>query len=233
MGKTDQQMVKRYKIFLPVRSGSERVLGKNTRNFAGNDYGLLGVRLKALLPLGFPIVVSTDDTTVIEIINEIDNSLIKLDLRPKSLCLSSTKVNDLIHYVGELFDIGDTVIWCHVTAPFLKTQTYRDAISEYENNSFTDSLMTVSRIQQFIWDPDTRQCINNPQGKEKWPRTQDLKPYYEINHAFYINSVENYRRYTDRIGVNPFLFELNRIESFDIDWEDDFILAERLFRALK
>ena len=81
-----------------------------------------------------------------------------------------------------------------------------------------DSLLSVSKIQQFLWSKKENRCINFDRSLVKWPRTQDLSPLYEINHAFYINSRENYLKLHDRIGESPLLFELDRIHSFDIDW---------------
>lgn len=90
----------------------------------------------------------------------------------------------------------------------------------------------MTKIQQFLWSKENNICINHDRSIVKWPRTQDLKPLYEINHAFYINSKENYYKYRDRIGELPFLYELDKIHSFDIDWEDDFKLAEMIYTQL-
>ncbi|WP_278252789.1 hypothetical protein [Alteromonas sp. 5E99-2] len=34
----------------------------------------------------------------------------------------------------------------------------------------------------------------------------------------------------DRVGNNPFLFEMNSMESTDVDWEEDFTIAEILYK---
>jgi hypothetical protein len=59
-----------------------------------------------------------------------------------------------------------------------------------------------------------------------------LKVLYEINHAFYINSIVNYIKLKDRIGAKPYYFELDKLQSFDIDWEEDFRIAEKIFNAV-
>ncbi|KHL68550.1 acylneuraminate cytidylyltransferase [Pseudomonas flexibilis] len=41
-------------------------------------------------------------------------------------------------------------------------------------------------------------------------------------------SAEIYRDQDDRIGVNPFLYSLDKIVSHDIDWPEDFYMAEAL-----
>jgi N-acylneuraminate cytidylyltransferase len=127
---------------------------------------------------------------------------------------------------------SEHVFWVHATAPFVTASDYNAALERYwkilESDAY-DSLISVTKIQQFLWDADTKECINHDRSKLKWPRTQDLKPLYEINHAFYINSVENYLKHHDRIGLKPDLFILDKIKSFDIDWEDDFQIAEIIY----
>ena len=63
-------------------------------------------------------------------------------------------------------------------------------------------------------------------GKEKWPRTQDLKDFFEVDSAIFLSSRKNYLKFKDRIGNNPYIYELNGFKSFDIDWPEDFHLAE-------
>jgi CMP-N-acetylneuraminic acid synthetase len=53
---------------------------------------------------------------------------------------------------------------------------------------------------------------------------------FEVNSAIFISSRENYIKLEDRIGAKPFLFEMDRTDSLDIDYEDDFMLAESIFR---
>ena len=57
-------------------------------------------------------------------------------------------------------------------------------------------------------------------------RTQDLKPLYEENSNFYIFSKESFMKTKARIGGKPFLYEMNHLESKDIDTEEDFFLTE-------
>jgi len=221
-------------FFLPTRKGSERVLDKNTREFAGQVGGLLTIKIKQLLEVDRikKIIISTNDESTIKIANSFRNAKIKIVERPEELCLSSTSIEDFINYIPTITN-AEHIFWVHTTSPFVDANNYNDALDTYikvviENNEF-DSLLSVTKIQQFLWDATENKCINHDRSKIKWPRTQDLKPIYEINHAFYINSRFNYVKNRDRIGQKPFLFEMAKIKSFDIDWEDDFELAEKIF----
>tara|TARA_B100000795_G_scaffold234805_1_gene194152 strand:+ start:20518 stop:21207 length:690 start_codon:yes stop_codon:yes gene_type:complete len=219
-------------FFLPCRSGSERVIDKNTKDFAGINGGLLFLKLKQLLELKYTIniILSTNDNKVIEIGKSFNDSRITIDERPESLCLSSTKVKDLINYVPKIVKTSH-VFWLHVTTPFVGPEIYEDAISKYflKLEEGFDSIMSVSKCNSFLWDSEKRETINFDRN-HGYPRTQDLKGLYEINHAFYAMSIKNYLRFKDRIGTNPYLYQLSKVNGFDIDEEDDFKISEQIFK---
>lgn len=226
--------MKKYSFFLPTRKGSERVANKNTRTFAGLKGGILKIKLQQLMQIERvqSIVISTNDPDTIDIARSFNSSRIKIIERPEHLCLSSTVIEDFINYIPSIVD-AEHIFWVHATAPFANEDVLNEALDCYEekvlNDNEYDSLLSVTKIQQFLWSAVKNDCINHDRTKIKWPRTQDLVPLYEINHAFYINSKENYLKYHDRIGKHPFLYELNKVQSFDIDWEDDFVMAEAIY----
>ncbi|WP_336834257.1 cytidylyltransferase domain-containing protein [Sphingobacterium siyangense] len=222
-------------FFLPTRKGSERVINKNTRQFAGMDGGILRVKIKQLLEIAnIPIIISTNDPETIKVAGSFNNSRIVIIERPERLCLSSTIIEDFIDYIPTVVSAAH-ICWVHATAPFVGKSIYEDAIEKYFEilrGAKYDSLLSVNKIQQFLWDEETGEVVNHDRSTVKWPRTQDLKPLYEINHAFYINSRENYLALHDRIGARPYLFELNKLASFDIDWDDDFKVAELIYESI-
>ena len=220
------------KAFLPMRKGSERVISKNTRDFAGVKGGLAFIKLSQLInvPEITTIIVSTDDEKVKEIAKSFVSSKIVIDDRPVQLATSSTSTDDLIEYVPSLISEGP-VLWTHVTSPFIGTNDYSQAIQIYfENLHKNDSLMSVTQIQKFIWDDFGP--INYDLSKEKWPRTQTLTPLYDINSGIFLTDVEVYKSQHNRIGINPFLLKQDTKVALDIDWEDDFYLAEALWIKL-
>jgi len=94
-----------------------------------------------------------------------------------------------------------------------------------------DSLITVTRLQKFIW----RQSgpVNYDNTIEKWPRSQDLEPLFEINHGAYVLPFSVMKSFGDRIGAQPYFYELSEDIARDIDWEDQFVhLEEELDRRL-
>ncbi len=218
--------------FLPCRAGSERIRNKNTRQFAGIDGGLLKIKLDQLVKCRLidKILLSTDDQRVIDISKQFGNK-IKVDIRPTELATSDSKTDDLIRYVSTVIS-EPHILWTHVTSPFTDESLYTRAVKDYFrvlNAGEYDSLVSVTAIRTHIWDK-RGQPVNYDRGKMKWPRSQQVNPLFEVNSAIFINSRENYVKLEDRIGLNPYLFEMDQIESLDIDYKDDFLLAESIFR---
>jgi N-acylneuraminate cytidylyltransferase len=230
----DCRMTK-YAFFLPTRKGSERVKNKNTRPFAGIEGGITRVKLQQLLAVDrvSDIYISTNDEETMKVADSFKNDRIKVVERPEELCLSSTIMDDFINYIPTIVD-AEHIFWVHTTSPFAGPELLNHALDVYEQKILEtgefDSLVSVTKVQQFLWSKAENKCINHDQSKIKWPRTQDLAPLFEINHAIYLNSRENFLKYHDRIGARPLLFELDKIQSFDIDWNDDFEIAEAIFK---
>jgi len=215
--------------FLPMRKGSQRVKNKNIKDFAGIKGGLTFIKITQLLKAKKidKIIVSTNDEEVKDIALSFNSDKIFIDDRPEYLASSSTSTDDLVKYVPEIVN-GGIVLWTHVTSPFVDEKIYDDMIEKYLSSlDKNDSLMSVTKIQKFLWDNE--KPINYDKSKEKWPRTQTIEPIYEINSGAFIADIEIYKSLNDRVGEKPFLYELSEKQSFDIDWEDDFELAEILW----
>jgi CMP-N-acetylneuraminic acid synthetase len=225
-------------VFLPTRKGSQRVKNKNIRQFSIYKNGLLDLKLKQLVELSGvnEIILSTNDDACIRIAKEyqLKYGNVKIISRPDELALSSTDLTDLIEYVPSICS-STHILWTHVTSPFINANDYERAISDYFkclNNGY-DSLMSGRLYNDYLWDNEINDIINRNSTK-KWPRTQDLKPLYQIDNGIFLASKNIYSSNHDRIGANPFIFQQNEIKAFDIDWEDDFAMAELMYdRFLK
>lgn len=222
-------------IFLPCRAGSERIPQKNIRPFAGVKSGLLEIKLQQLLkiPQIDEIVLSTNDDLIIKYVRKLNNSKINLDIRPEHLCTSTTTTDELIQYVPSVMKNVEHVMWTHVTSPICNEQDYTKAIDEYFEALAKgyDSLMSVTLLRKFLFYKNGK-SVNYDRSIELWPRTQTLSPIYEANSAFFINSINNYTLYKDRIGKSPYFYELDQLKSFDIDWEEDFKIAEIIYKQI-
>ena len=221
-------------FFLPTRKGSERVKNKNTRPFAGVTGGLIENKLHQILStiLIDEIILSTNDETCMKVAEKYsEDKRLRIVPRPDELCLSSTNLQDLICYVPTITD-ADHILWGHVTTPLCSAKQYDEAINCYLNSlkEGKDSLVGVKELKNFLLNKEG-QLINNTTNLP-WPRTQDLEPLYEINHTIFLAKREVYEEQKNRLGKHPTLYVMDEIHSFDIDWEDDFTIAEVIYKNL-
>lgn len=218
--------------FLPCRKGSERVPRKNIRPFAGFQHGLIELKLKQLLAAEeiAEVVLSSNDDEILDFAGTIRDDRLRLHKRADALSSSTTSTDALVGHAVELIPDGH-ILWTHVTSPFVNASSYDAIVQSYKNALVEgyDSLMTTSAIHGFLWNAHAP--LNYDRSVEKWPRTQTLEVVHEVNSAVFLNSAENYRKMDDRIGAKPYLYTLDKIVGFDIDWEDDFAMAQCVLSA--
>lgn len=221
-------------FFLPTRKGSQRVKNKNTRPFANIEGGLLEVKLIQLLESKNidEIILSTNDDECIRIANKFlsKDARLRIDKRPDHLCVDTTNLQDLIEYVPSISD-ADHILWGHVTTPIAGAEEYDKAIELYLSklSDGADSLISVVELKNFLLNKKGK-LINNSTDLP-WPRTQDLDSLYEINHVMFIAKREIYERDKNRIGNTPIIHVMSKIKSFDIDWQEDFEIAEMIYKS--
>jgi CMP-N-acetylneuraminic acid synthetase len=218
-------------IFLPCRLGSQRIPNKNIRQFAGIEGGLLKIKLDQLCSTKNidNIVVSSNDPKILEFSSKYKDNRLVIDERPDYLGSNKTTTDELIHYVPSVISEGH-VLWTHVTSPFLKEEDYNQIIKCYFKilDDGYDSLMTVLKLQGFIWDKT--KPLSYHRNELKWPMTQNIEPLFEVDSGVFLSSIKNYMEFDDRIGKKPFLYQQDKCKSIDIDWPEDFTLAERLWK---
>lgn len=222
----------KYTIFIPVRKGSERIERKNTRAFSGIEGGLLNLKLKQLedLPQNIEVVISSNDNDCLEVAGTFFKKIrnLKIIERPDKLGSTSTPLKELIKHAGEVSS-GAFILWTHVTSPFCQNTEYLKAIREFEkgwNNGF-DSLISGKDYKEFLLDKSSFKLVNNNTDKA-WPRTQDLPEWFEINNGIFLTSRANFCK-GKRMGHKPKLLVQSKIVSLDIDYLEDFKIAEAVY----
>jgi CMP-N-acetylneuraminic acid synthetase len=215
--------------FVPMRHHSERVPGKNYRDFAGKP--LYHHILNSLLVCSriSEVVIDTDSPVIMEGIVE-HFPQVRIIERPGHLRADATPINEvLLHDVHQVE--ADFYMQTHCTNPLLRSETIARAIDEFLSHyPAYDSLFSVTRVQTRLWDSLARPVNHN---LAILLRTQDLPPVYEENSNIYIFTRETLERRRNRIGERPLMFEIDRIEAWDIDEELDFRIAEFLYEQVR
>lgn len=217
---------------MPMRGGSERIKNKNLKLFNGKP--LYHHMLKKLLDCHMikKIIINTDSK---EIIKDIERNFIK-DIekikvveRPLELIGGEISMNRIINYDIDNLD-EEYFLQTHSTNPNLSLVTLTEAIKVYfDNLSIYDSLMGVTELKTRLYTEDGKALNHNPFNLE---RTQDLKSIYEENSNIYIFSKKSFKKTSSRIGITPLLYPINKLESLDIDYIEDFYIAEMANKLL-
>ena len=208
-----------------IKFNSQRVPGKNFRNFHGKPLFFYVINMLKSVSHIKDIIINTDIPIVKDIISPVFPD-IKFYFRPKDLHGDDVSVNVILNEMLPKIE-GNFFIQTHVTNPCLQGTTLSSALENYFLNlTQFDSCFAVTKHLSRFYDPSFRPINHDP---KTLIQTQDLPPLYEDNSCFYIFSRDTFASH-QRIGPRPLLYPISKIEAIDIDSEEDFIMAEQVFR---
>ena len=220
--------MKKIAAIVPMRHSSERVPGKNYRDFAGKP--LYHHVVNSLLKCDKiqEVVIDTDSPVILEDATTHFPSVTLLE-RPEHLRAGEIPMNDvLLNTISQIE--ADFYLQTHSTNPLLSPETVQKGVDLFlEQFPIYDSLFSVTRLQTRLWDSLARAVNHNP---NILLRTQDLPPIYEENSCMYIFTKNILEQRHNRLGTRPYMFEMPAIEAQDIDVELDFQIAEFLFKKV-
>ena len=212
---------------MPMRHNSSRVKGKNYKSF-GDGRPLFFHMAEKLLKCREidKVVINTDSPLIKELCHKNFPEILILD-RPESLSSEYCPMNDvLLHDIKKVE--SKFYLQTHSTNPLLSLDSITNSLKFFKEEFPTyDSLFSVSKKQTRFWDSMARPINHN---QNILIRTQDLPPIYEENSCIYIFEREYLIKNRNRIGIRPYLFEIDQYESIDIDELEDFEFAERFFQ---
>ena len=207
---------------IPMRAGSQRVKNKNTRLVNGRH--LFEYIIDTVLKLNEvnEILINTDIIPIKKVIKNYHK--VKFIDRPDNL-KGNCDINKVIEHSIKHTE-NDYFIQIHATNPLLTNQTLGKAIARYfKYCKKFDSMFGVTRVQKRFWNSDGSP-INHDLSDE--PTTQNLEAIFEENSCLYIFSRDSFNKNKNRIGATPSIFEISKLEAWDIDDEQDLKIVHRL-----
>ncbi len=207
--------------FVPIRLNSKRVVGKNLK--------LLGNK-----PLMCYVLETLSRVRgVDEVYCYCSNEAVKQYLpegvnflkRPEFLDRDETLGKEIYEEFTKTID-ADVYILAHTTSPFMKIETFENALDKIKNEDY-DSAFSAEKIQTFAW---FKGKALNYELKDI-PRTQTIEPVYVETSAFFMFKRDVWKVHKQRIGFKPYMALVDKIEGVDIDWPEDFELAEKLLES--
>jgi CMP-N-acetylneuraminic acid synthetase len=221
----DSKPMHRYVAIVPMRDNSERVKGKNYRQFV--DRPLYHHIIQSLLDSQRVdlVMIDTDSPFIMEDAAK-HFPMVHISERPMHLRDGHIAMNDVL--LNSIQQVpSQFYIQTHSTNPLLKAETIRKAIDQFNAGyPMYDSLFGVTRMQVRLWDELTRPVNHNV---NILLRTQDLPPIYAENSNLYIFTPETLVSRYNRIGNRPLMFDIPQTEAWDLDEESDFGIAEAIY----
>ena len=211
------------KALVPIKNESERLTGKNFLPFCGQPlYQVVLDKLQNVQQIE-SIIINTDSEIIArECLCRYSKVVIidrPADLLGNDITMNSIIAHDLSKTSGEHF------LQTHVTNPLISAKTIVRAIELYfVNLDKYDSLLSVERIKKRAYFKNGTP-INH--DNLKLEQTQNLPEVNIENSNLFLFSKSSFSiANKSRVGLNPQLFYMSSIEGIDIDFQEDFLLAE-------
>jgi len=214
---------------IPVREGSQRVKNKNFRNFADQEslYKLKISQLKA--QNCFDEIYVSSDSDIAR--NVADQEGVTFLYRDSYMTGHKSRLYEYNNYMLNTIPGNPIVAWTMVTAPLY--ENYSSAVKKFKSldKKQYDSLVSVIKYNDFLIDENGKP-INCAFGH--WHLlTQELRISNQITGGIYMASKEDQLKWSYWIGLRPYLHEITKYESMDVDDMEDFKIAEVLYRNME
>jgi len=215
----------RVAALLPMKANSERVKGKNFKDFCGKPLFRWVLDTLLSVPEISCVVINTDAREILKDHGLEDGDRVKIRDRRVEICGDLVSMNEVIK--DDLANIdADIFLMTHTTNPLLNKKSIMSALDIFKeslNEKKHDSLFSVNQIQERFYTPDAKPINHDPNNLT---RTQDLEPWYQENSNLYLFTKHSFAATGARIGRFPRMFVTEPFESTDIDTPEDWAFAE-------
>jgi CMP-N-acetylneuraminic acid synthetase len=225
------QSKNRIVALLPMKANSERVKGKNFREFNGKP--LFRWILDTLLAVDAidQVIINTDARRILADNGLVDCDRVRIRDRKAELCGDTVSMNLVL--ADDVANVpADIYMMTHTTNPLLSLPTVLGSLALFEKctaDGSADSIFTVNKFQTRFYREDGSAINHDP---DNLIRTQDLEPWFEENSNMYLFSAQSFASTNARIGKRPKMYEMGRTESVDIDDAESWQMAEAMSKYL-
>jgi CMP-N-acetylneuraminic acid synthetase len=219
--------IHKVKALVPMKGHSERVPNKNIRDLNGKPLFYWIMENLSKSKYIDEIIINTDSDEIAK--RAKDNFNVTILDRPDYLKGDMVGIQPLIEY-DLLNTNGEYYLQTHSTNPLLKTKTIDAAIESFFSQNEHDALFSVTETKTRFYWPNGNGINHDPRILI---RTQDLDPIYEENSCFYIFSKQTNKNVGNRLGSNPLMYPIDKLEAVDIDNMEDLYFADFLLKNIR
>jgi CMP-N-acetylneuraminic acid synthetase/regulator of RNase E activity RraA len=203
--------------FLPAKGSSSRIESKNMKLLDGKPLFLHTLEKLVNSKLFDDVYLDTESVDVIAAASEVNCKILKRD---KSLASNKTDGNKM--FLNEVNHVdADIYVQVLCTSPFINMGTLKAGIEKVKNDASYDSAVLIRKERLYTWNE------NKPSyDVDNIPNSVDLGDTIIETMGLYIVKKEAAIQTQRRIGKKPYLLEATALEAIDVNWPDDFKLAE-------
>ena len=219
-------MVKEIVGLIPVKGNSERVPMKNLRKFG--DSSLFELKLSQLSKAkGFDeIIVSSEDDEILSMAKE--NGFGTHERDPK-YSTSDIPMSDVYSYIASEIEAED-IAWINVTNPLAGSDCYTKAVETYKKmDEEYDCLLSVSEVKDYLFYHGLPLNFK----PTPWEKSQNLTGLVEMTFVINILKRQKMVEWGSCVGNTPYFYKLSKLESWDIDFQEDFEFCEMMHGKIK
>lgn len=222
---------------IPARGGSKRIPRKNIRDFQGRPMISYAIRVAQESQLFDQIIVSTDDDEIATISESYGASIPWR--RSSELASDFATTLDVMQDATRRLarDVAaDTKVCCiYPATPLLQVQFIQAGALLIQDNAWDyviSAVRNTTPIQRaFFLNESKGVRLNFPEFE--MTRTQDLPITYHDAGQFYWGSLTSWESKASIFAGKTTIVELPSHATVDIDNEEDWLFAERLYSLLK
>ena len=226
MNKVSKKLI----IMIPARIGSKGIPQKVIRPF--NDMPLIYYSIKLALKVPNAITyLNTDSKLIKEVVENEFKSDIKIFIRDKKLGNDSVTLDELtLDFLKKTKINNGTLVTLQPTSPLLSFKSLKLSLKKFNAKNYK-TLITVKENTKLEWEYDNKGDLV-PTYKNRLNR-QFIKPKYSETGSILISDIKETLVTKTRVNNKIGVFELNAIESIDIDSSEDWLFAESLSSSRK
>lgn len=203
--------------FLPAKGSSSRIESKNMKLLDGKPLFLYTLEKLVNSGLFDEVFLDTESQDVIDAASEVDCSIMRRD--PK---LANNKTDGNKMFYNEVKHTeADIYVQVLCTSPFIEMETIKLGVEKLKSSNKFDSAVLIRKERQYTWGE------NGPNYNiDSIPNSVDLGDTIVETMGLYIVKKDAALKIKRRIGSSPFLLEASPLEAIDVNWPEDFKLAE-------
>lgn len=216
----------RTSIIIPAKGTSERVVSKNLYRLNGKSL-IYRVCEKALkCKLVSDVFVDTECDEIIDDVESLFESGLKLIRRPHHLATNEASGNDLVNFEKEFVKDSELFIHTYATSPLLTYKTIDKCIRKFiDKSDIYDSFFTARPIREYIWSDAGPVNFD----LTELPNSKDLTGFWKETHGMYGIKMNVLNSLSRRLGNKPLPIEISEKESLDIDYYSDIEYLECVY----